>query len=177
MVLLTGYLSDKWRDRSVVMFICIIPTIIAAALMIGLDPGGVPINKAGLLAASFISGTFGAAFMLLLAWNASNIAGHSKKVTSNALTLVAFCVGNILGTQTFQQKQAPGYISGKISIIATLGALCFVIVALRLYNDHLNRKNKIILAGMSEEEKNEMREKMAFADQTDRHNVFFVYTH
>ena len=176
-VLLTGYLSDKWRDRSVVMFICIVPTIIAAALMIGLDPGGIPANKAGLLAASFLSGTFGAAFMLLLAWNASNIAGHSKKVTANALTLVAFCVGNILGTQTFQQKQAPGYISGKISIIATLGALCFVIVALRLYNDHLNRKNKMILAGMSDEEKDERREKMAFADQTDRHNIFFVYTH
>ncbi len=158
------------------MFICIIPTIIAAGLMIGLDPGGKPANKAGLLAASFLSGTFGAAFMLLLAWNASNIAGHSKKVTSNALTLIAFCVGNILGTQTFQQKQAPGYI-GKISIIATLGALCFVIVALRLYNDHLNRKNRKILAGMSEEEKVQMREKMAFADQTDRHNVFFVYTH
>ena len=145
--------------------------------MIGLDPGGKPTNKAGLLAASFLSGTFGAAFMLLLAWNASNIAGHSKKVTSNALTLIAFCVGNILGTQTFQQKQAPGYISGKISIIATLGALCFVIVALRLYNDHLNRKNKTLLASMSEDEKTQLREKMAFADQTDRHNVFFVYTH
>ena len=163
-VLLTGYLSDKWRDRSVVMFICIIPTIIAAALMIGLDPGGIPTNKAGLLAASFLSGTFGAAFMLLLAWNASNLAGHSKKVTANALTLISFCVGNILGTQTFQQTQAPGYISGKISIIATLSALCFVIVAMRLYNDHLNRKNRKILAGMSEEEKNELKEKMAFAD-------------
>jgi ACS family allantoate permease-like MFS transporter len=30
---------------------------------------------------------------------------------------------------------------------------------------------------MSEEEKAELREKMAFADQTDRKNVFFVYTH
>ena len=48
--------------------------------MVGLDPNGIPKNKAGLLAASFLSGTFGAAFMLLLAWNASNIAGHSKKV-------------------------------------------------------------------------------------------------
>ena len=61
------------------------------------------------------SRTFGAAFMLLLAWNASNIAGHSKKVTANALTLVAFCLGNILGTQTFQDKEAPGYRSGKVS--------------------------------------------------------------
>ena len=99
-VLGSGWLSDRLRDRSLIMFICIIPTILAAALMIGLDPGGMPKNKAGLLAASFLSGTFGAAFMLLLAWNASNIAGHTKKVTANAITLVAFAVGNILGTQT-----------------------------------------------------------------------------
>jgi len=176
-VLLVGYFSDKWRDRSLIMIIVIVPTILSGCLMIGLDPNGIPKNKSGLLAASFLSGTFGAAFMLLLAWNASNIAGHSKKVTANALTLVAFAVGNILGTQTFQQKQAPGYKSGKISIIASLTALIFVVIALRLYNDHLNKVNKRTLEGMSEAEKDEMREKMAFADQTDRKNPFFVYTH
>ncbi|KAL9089426.1 MAG: hypothetical protein Q9165_005747 [Trypethelium subeluteriae] len=149
----------------------------SAALMIGLDLNGKPQNRAGLLAASFLSGTFGASFMLLLAWNASNIAGHSKKVTANALTLVSFAVGNILGTQTFQNKQAPGYISGKISIIATLVALCFAILVLRVLNDRLNRKNKKKLADMGEDEKELLKEKMAFADRTDRDNPFFVYTH
>ena len=176
-VLGVGYLSDKWRDRSLVMLLSILPTILGAALMIGLDPNGIPTNKAGLLAASYLTGTFGAAFGLLLAWNASNIAGHTKKVTANALTLISFCVGNILGTQTFQAKQAPGYISGKISIIATLSALIFVVVGLRIYNDYLNKKNARELEGMSEAEKVEMVEKMAFADQTDRRNVFFKYTH
>lgn len=106
-----------------------------------------------------------------------NIAGHTKKVTINSMTLVSFAVGNILGTQTFQQKQAPGYISGKISIIATLGALCFMIIILRWYNDRLNKENERILAGMGEDEKIELRDKMAFADETDRRNVFFRYTH
>lgn len=72
-VLGVGYLSDKWRDRTSVMLIAILPTILGAGLMIGLDPNGVPKNKAGLLAASFLTGTFGAAFMLLLAWNASYV--------------------------------------------------------------------------------------------------------
>ena len=176
-VLLSGYLSDKWNDRSLVMFICILPTILAGALMIGFDPKGIPLNKAALLAASFLSGTFGAAFMLLLAWNASNIAGHTKKVTANAMTLVSFALGNILGTQTFQQKEAPGYISGKIAIIATLSALCFVIVALRLMNDRLNKQNARRLAEMGVEEKETLRDKMAYADRTDRENIFFVYSH
>ncbi|TKA75848.1 hypothetical protein B0A49_05052 [Cryomyces minteri] len=176
-VLLVGWLSDRWRDRSIVMLICIIPTILGASLMIGLDPNGVPKNKAGLLAASFMTGTFGAAFMVLLAWNASNIASHSKKVTTNAMIMISFAVGNILGTQTFQAKQAPGYIDGKISIIVTLSALCFVIVILRVYDDVLNKQNERKLAEMGEAEKKELKEKMAFADQTDRKNVFFKYTH
>ena len=176
-VLASGWLSDKLRDRSLVMLFCLIPTILSAALMIGFDPHGTPHNKGALLAASFLSGTFGAAFLLLLAWNASNIAGHTKKVTANALTLVAFALGNILGTQTFQASQAPGYIGGKISIIVCLGLLCFVLIGLRLMNDRLNRLNERKLAHMSEEEKDSLREKMAFADHTDRENVFFQYTH
>lgn len=106
-----------------------------------------------------------------------NIAGHTKKVTVNAMTMVAFATGNILGTQTFQAKEAPGYISGKISIIATLSALCFIIMILRWWNGMLNKKNRVILEGLSEDQKVEMKENMAFADQTDRKNPFFVYTH
>lgn len=176
-VLFVGWISDKLNDRSSVMLICTLPTILGAALMIGFDPKGIPHNKAGLLAASFLTGTFGAAFMLLLAWNASNIAGHSKKVTANALTLVSFAVGNILGTQTFQSSQAPGYIGGKIAIVVTLGLLCFVVMILRVLNGRLNKKNEAVLADMSDEERESLREKMAFADRSDLDNPFFKYTH
>lgn len=176
-VLLVGWLSDRWNDRSVVMLICLIPTIIAAALMIGLDPTGHPLNKGALLFASYLSNTFGAAFMLLLAWNASNLAGHSKKVVVNSLTLICFCVGNILGTQTFQSSQAPGYIGGKISIMVTLTCQIFVCFALRYCNNRLNKKNTETLAGMDEDEKSLLKEKLAYADETDRRNPFFQYTH
>ena len=39
------------------MLICITPTIVAAALMIGLDPNGHPMNKGGLLFAAYLSNT------------------------------------------------------------------------------------------------------------------------
>jgi hypothetical protein len=38
----------------------------------------------------------------------------------------------------------------------------------------LNREK---LAEMSEEEKNIVREKLAYSDETDLRNPFFVYTH
>jgi hypothetical protein len=50
--------------------------------------------------------------MLLLAWNASSHAGHSKKVVVNSMALITFCVGNILGTQTLRSSQALDYIGG-----------------------------------------------------------------
>lgn len=115
--------------------------------------------------------------MLLLAWNASNLAGHSKKVAVNALTLISFCVGNILGTQTFQSSQAPGYIGGKISIMVTLTCQIFVCFALRYCNIRLNKKNTKALEGMGEDEKSLLKEKLAYADETDRRNPFFQYTH
>jgi len=93
------------------------------------------------------------------------------------VTLVAFAVGNILGTQTLQATEATGHISGKISIAATLGALCFIILLLRWHNDYLNKKNERILADMNEAEKDELQEKMAFANQMDRKNSIFRYTH
>lgn len=41
------------------MLTCIILTIVTAALMIGLDPTGQPMNKNGLLFAAYLSNTFG----------------------------------------------------------------------------------------------------------------------
>ena len=106
--------------------------------------------------------------MLILAWNASNLAGHSKKVLANSMTLIAFCVGNILGPQTFRASQAPGYIGGKISIMVTLTCQIFVCFALRFCNDQLNKKNRKALEGMDEDEKSLLKEKLAYADETDR---------
>lgn len=67
-----------------------------------------------LLFATYLIGTFGSALAVIYAWNASNTSGHTKKgihniayklnvssnsqtVTINAMTLVAFALGNIAG--------------------------------------------------------------------------------
>ncbi|EHY53334.1 hypothetical protein HRR83_003543 [Exophiala dermatitidis] len=176
-IIITGYLSDRWNDRSLVMIISILPTIVAFAMMIGLDPGGVPKSKGALLFALYMSNSFTAAFMLLLVWNASNLGGHTKKVTVNALTLMLYCAGNIAGTESFRSAEAPGYISGKAAIMSTLSAQVFVCLALRWRNDRLNKKNREKLAAMTEDEKEVLRQQLAYADKTDRENPFFVYTH
>ena len=80
--------------------------------------------------ATWIVGTYGSSLAIIYAYNASNTSGHTKKVTVNAMTLAAFAVANIVGTETFLPKDAPRYLPGKLSILILLTAqlgLCFVI--------------------------------------------------
>ncbi|ODQ55408.1 MFS general substrate transporter [Saitoella complicata NRRL Y-17804] len=172
-VLGCGWLSDRLNDRSLVMLIFLIPTILGAALMVGLQHLH---NKAGLLAANYLTGTFGGAFGLILAWNASNISGHSKKVVVNAMTLVSFATGNIIGTQTFRASDAPDYIPGKTAIIVCLGAQVVVSFALRYVNIWYNKKKARVVEGMDPATREATRKHMAFADETDMRNPFFKYT-
>lgn len=52
-----------------------------------------------------------------------------------------------------------------------------IVVLMQLYNDYLNKNDERALAGIGEVEREELRGKTAFADRTDRRNVFFKYTH
>ena len=119
-------------------------------------------------------GTFQSALSSVYSYNASNTSGHTKKVTINAITMVTFSLGNIIGTEIFQAKDAPQYIPGKITILVLLVAQIFVALLIRAINVKLNREKKTeILAqknrhGWTDEDMEKERERHAFADLTDR---------
>lgn len=62
-------------------------------------------------------------------------------------------------------------------MVTTLSTLCILVLVLRWWNDKLNRENKRLLPGMGEVEKEEWKNRVEFADETDRKNPFFKYTH
>lgn len=45
-----------------------------------------------------MAGTAG--FVLSLGWVTSVTAGHTKRITMNAIMLSAYCIGNIVGPQS-----------------------------------------------------------------------------
>jgi hypothetical protein len=45
----------------------------------------------------------------------SNVAGYTKKAVTGATLFVAYCVGNIIGPQTFKDSEAPGYPSAYVA--------------------------------------------------------------
>ncbi|KAH9947275.1 MFS general substrate transporter [Amylocystis lapponica] len=179
MTLFCGWYSDKKNERMLPIVIALIPTIVGAAMLIGLNDSG---KKGALLFAVYIIGTFGSALSTIYAYNASNTSGHTKKNTINALTMATFSVGNIIGTEIFQAKDAPAYIPGKVAIMVLLIVQLFVSFLLRWINIRLNAKRKVMLAeekerrGWTDADVQKERERHAFLDLTDKQNMFFVYT-
>lgn len=119
-------------------------------------------------------GTFGSALSTVYAYNASNTSGYTKKLTINAMTLATFSIGNIIGTQIFQPKDAPGYVPGKIAIMVLLTVQLFVSFLLRWINVRLNKKRAAQLQaekerkGWSDADVEKERQRNAFMDLTDR---------
>lgn len=95
-------------------------------------------------------------------------------MTINALTLVSFGVGNIVGSEIFLPKDAPSYIPGKIAILVLLSAQLFVSFLLRWINVRLNTKKRAQLEqekarrGWSDADVQKERERYAFMDLTDK---------
>lgn len=104
----------------------------------------------------------------------SNVAGHTKKITVNALYLVGYSVGNLIGPQTFISSQAPQYRGGQIAMVVCL-AISSILIAWVYYNYwHENRRREKLKAdGLLEMPHIENFE---FADLTDKENVYFRYT-
>jgi len=96
--------------------------------------------------------------------------------------MATFSIGNIIGTEIFQPKDAPAYIPGKTAIMILLIVQLGVSFSLRYINVRLNRERKAKLAeetarrGWTEADVQRERERHAFADLTDKQNIFFIYT-
>ncbi|KAJ2985139.1 hypothetical protein NUW54_g10250 [Trametes sanguinea] len=169
--LVCGWYSDRAGERMLPIVWSLIPTLAGAAMLVALNG---TTQKGALLFATWIVGTYGSSLAIIYAYNASNTSGHTKKVTVNALTLAAFCVANIVGTETFLPKDAPGYLPGKISILVLLSAqvlLCFLI---RWVNGWMNRNKRRHVEelkrvnGWTDDDVRRERERAAFADLTDK---------
>ena len=95
------------------------------------------------------------------------------------MTLATFSVGNIIGTEIFQPKDAPAYIPGKTAIMILLTVQLGVSFTLRWINIRLNKQRRKKLAeekarrGWSDADVQRERERHAFADLTDKQWVAF----
>lgn len=146
------------------------PSILGAGLFMGLAEH----YRVGKLFGVYLLGSNGAVIALAYAWNAANTSGHTKRTAKNAMTLMAFCIGNLIGPQLFQQKDAPGYTPAKIVLLVFLaGAFCLSLL-LRVVVVHENRRRDK-LQNREEPRLAEEHEDILAKDLTDRENPTFRY--
>ena len=124
-------------------------------------------SKTGKLIGNYLTNCIGASLPLLYSWVAANYAGHTKKVTMNAVLLMSFCLGNIIGPETFRSGDAPNYIQAKITIVVTtVVAICLTVVLRGIYVLE-NRRRDVQGVGV------EHKVNQEFLDMTDQENREF----
>jgi MFS family permease len=164
-ILTATYLAGRYDQRGLNVITLLIPGIIGGCLMAFLPAN----NKAGKLIGNYLTNCIGASLPLLYSWVGANFAGHTKKVTMNAILLISFCIGNIIGPLTFRKEDAPDYIPAKIAIIVTCAFAGFVAAVLRMYYRWENRRRERFM------ETREHKQNVEFLDLTDRENKEFIY--
>lgn len=105
---------------------------------------------------------------------ASNVPGYTKKITVTSVYLVGYCVGSLVGPQTFRSEDAPHYKPAKITIVACLAvaAVCFYSIYFICSLDNKARDKKQVELG----DKYVAPKNIEFSDLTSKENIFFRFT-
>ena len=171
--LLIGFGVRKTGQRWAWIAFCCIPGIIGAALMSFLPKT----NTGGVLMGMYLLSAIIAPFPIISNWLSSNCAGHTKRALASSLLAAAFAVGNIIGPQTFQARDAPEYRPAKIAVLATQAASGLVTILLHLYYRWENKRRDARQAAL---EKGEQPSTAAIEDwtgMTDKENPRFRYVY
>ncbi|KAH9432924.1 hypothetical protein MCOR02_007597 [Pyricularia oryzae] len=135
-------------------------------LMAFLPEDGYVVGKMiGNYSANFI----GSSLPLMYSYAGANYAGHTKKVTMNAVVLISFCLGNIIGPLTFREQDKPRFIPAKIAMVVTTAFAALLTVVLMLYYRWENKRRDQKYAHEAHRENSE------FFDLTDRENHEFRF--
>ncbi|KAJ5214834.1 major facilitator superfamily domain-containing protein [Penicillium chermesinum] len=161
--------DSKFHARSACMIFANITCIVGAGLLVGLPDS----NKWGRLVALWLCFFQGLGFSMALTTLSSNIAGYTKKQVTSALLFTGYCVGNIIGPQTFKSSEAPGYHSAYIAMLVgyVVKLLCIVSLYLYMYLENKRRDKQALEEGVSEEDAVEN----GMLDQTEIENKGFRY--
>lgn len=184
------YLAGRYSMRGPIFIAYMLLGGVVGGCLLAFTPDD---NKGAKLAGNYLTNVIGAGLPLLYSYAGANYAGHTKKVTMNAILLMSFCkphhkvsvspreryrqigkanhvcvgLGNIIGPLTFRGKDAPEYIPAKIAIVVTTAFACCMMAVLMAYYTYENKRRDKLVAGVDHKENSE------FLDLTDKQNLEF----
>ncbi|KAJ5212720.1 uncharacterized protein N7498_004366 [Penicillium cinerascens] len=167
--LLVGYGIRRTSHRWAWNVLCTIPGIIGGGLLSFLPKN----DTAGVLIGIYLVNAIVATLPIIYQWTMANCAGHTKRAFASALVAGSFSIGNIIGPQTFQAKDAPEYRPAKIAVLATQAGAAVVSVVLFFYYARQNRRRDQTQGRVNET----MIDETKWAGLTDKENPHFRYAY
>ncbi|OAK99720.1 MFS general substrate transporter, partial [Phaeosphaeriaceae sp. SRC1lsM3a] len=169
-----GFICSRFPNtRCITMTVANLICILGAGLLVGLPSSA----KWGRLVALWLCYFQGLGFSMSLTIVSSNIAGTTKKQLTSAVLFTGYCVGNIIGPQTFKDSEKPGYKSAYIAMLVGYSVKLAAVLVLYAYMWSVNKKrDKESASGISltEEEEREAVEQ-GMLDVTEIDNRGFRY--
>lgn len=94
----------------------------------------------GIVVSTWFAQSFSSVMLVGLSILASNIKGNTKKAVVGAVYFVGYSVGCIVGPQLWQSQDAPRYIKGCITSLASFVILDFILLMYYFVFRSINRK-------------------------------------
>ncbi|OAA59209.1 major facilitator superfamily transporter [Niveomyces insectorum RCEF 264] len=171
---LACYFASRYRNsRLVIMLLCLIPFLVGILGLWLLDES----KPYGRLVCLWICFAYTATWTLSMAVATANTAGHTKKITTNAVLLIGYCLGNFIGPFFFKADQAPVYPLGVGMMFFCVGVQVAVLAALALLLWSRNRSRRAFRAEAERHEVMALAYEKSMLDETDWQNKYFQYVY
>lgn len=132
--IITGYIATRSGKRIIVGVVCCTITVCGMCML------AFSTNPRVQLGGYYLVPWFAIGMVTILASITSDAAGHTKKLTVSAAFLVSYCVGNVIGPQTFRAKDAPNYEPARVTMAACMATAAAGLFLLLLVNVMENRR-------------------------------------
>ncbi|KAJ9131822.1 MFS general substrate transporter [Pleurostoma richardsiae] len=178
-LLLSGYIASRWPNmRCITMIFGNLVCVVCGGVLVGLSPGADGKgNRWGRIVALWLCSFQSVGFSLSLTMVSSNVAGYTKKQLTGAFIFVGYCVGNIIGPQTFIDSEAPLYHSAYVAILIGYSVKTLAVMVLYAYMWSVNKKRDREAAadprGIEQQEQEAIEKGMR--DMTEIDNKGFRY--
>ncbi|KAL4806229.1 major facilitator superfamily domain-containing protein [Aspergillus unguis] len=173
---LACYIATHFPNtRIATMILCILP-FLAGTIGLQLLPQS---NPYGRLVCLWISFAYTASWTLCMSVATANTAGHTKKITTNALVIIGYCLGNFVGPFFFKSAQAPGYALGigMMFFCAAVQVLSLLTLWGLLVWRNRRRETERRERGVGEEDRRVLAFERGMRDETDLQNLCFQYVY
>ncbi|KAK5683077.1 hypothetical protein LTS10_004607 [Elasticomyces elasticus] len=120
----------------------------------------------------------GLGFSMSLTMISSNVAGYTKKQLTAAILFTGYCVGNIIGPQTFKSSEAPLYHSAYIAMLVGYSVKLAMVVVLYIYmwRANVKRDREAAAAGTIDDDEEKAAIERGMHDVTELDNKGFRYS-